>query len=97
MSRWKLKEVKPTGTKKSVAVVCTTRGCSFMEPEMPVYPTSIQAAKILSTMKSRMMGLRDGAKRLDMLASTLSGIREGRLVFEDESQFDEALKRLKEW
>jgi hypothetical protein len=95
--RWKLKAVEPIGTSKSPAMVCTeNHGCSMQEPEMPVYPISSQGTIIALTMKERRLGLFVTAKKLGMSATELSGIREGRLVFESHDEFEQALKRLSE-
>lgn len=96
MRRWKLKEVKPIGTSKSPAMVCTeNHGCSMQETEMPVYPISSQGTIIALTMKERRIGLRDAAVRIGMTATELSGIRQGRLVFESQDEFEQALACLR--
>jgi len=94
--RWKMKAVEPTGTNKSPAMVCTeNHGCSMMETEMPVYPLSSQGAIVALTMKERRIGLFETARRLGMSATELSGVREGRLVFELPDEFERVLDILR--
>lgn len=82
---WKLKPIKPIGTSRGTALVCTEKhGCFDKTVDWPVYPESENGKKIRETRKARGFVLREAARILGMTAVDLSKIECGSAVFDDE-------------